>query len=82
MFAKMMSFSQLPAAKRYHFVEHAYKQIFGPSYFVTALAPSNAVSLPRHLQYDVTRDIVLLFTPWGQGDISVTHGKMDFCGKK
>ena len=35
MLAKMMSFLQLAAEKRHHFGEHD-KQIFGPSYFVTA----------------------------------------------
>jgi hypothetical protein len=32
-----MYFSQLPAVKKPHFGKHD-KQIFGPSYFVTALA--------------------------------------------
>ena len=37
MHSKMMSFSQLPAVKKTSFGEHD-KQIFGPSYFVAALA--------------------------------------------
>jgi hypothetical protein len=58
MLTEMMSFLKLAAEKRHHFVKHD-KQIFGSSYFVRALVPTDT---SKHILCGMDIEDLIQFT--------------------